>query len=116
MSCSEGTAPVYRFARGATIRVGLLCVDGDVDDVEDLVAIMVRTLPGTYEPDPDGEEIELAASPRPASGDLPAGFFLSYTVGDVIPGRYVVDARFMVSAEPYVTTPAIIEIQDSVSG
>jgi len=107
----------YTFRRGASIRLELDALSGDVGIVQSVKAELRKGAPGTT--NLNGGEPAVAAfttTPRAAAGDVPAGWSLAISATDsakLAKGIYIADARLIFSAtDADVSERWLIEIEE----
>ncbi len=109
----------YIFQRGETINLALDAVTGDPLSVTAISAAMKVVPPGrTGVPDGAPVAANFAISPRPAAGDIPAGWTLTVDAASsagLSAGSYLADARLEVAGGVIVTDSVAIRLRPSVS-
>lgn len=106
----------YNFHRGETIVVALDAVSGDVAIVSEATA-KIRRLNARRDGFATGAAASaMTVSPRPASGDVPAGWDISMSgaaTANLAPGHYGIEAQLIVGGGVIKTDFAPVRMLDA---
>jgi hypothetical protein len=109
----------YVFQRGETISLALDALSGDPLSVSAIAAKMKAVPPGrTTIPDGAPVAATFTIAPRPAAGDIPAGWTLTIpaSVSSALAvGSYLADAKLDIGGGTIVTDSVAIRLRGSVS-
>jgi hypothetical protein len=109
----------YVFQRGETISLALDTVTGDPSGVSAISAKMKAVPPGrTTVPDTAPVAASFVIVPRPAAGEIPAGWTLTIPASvsaTLTVGSYLADAKLDIGTGTIVTDSVAIRLRASVS-